>query len=188
MGVREGEERERERREAGRDGYNEGRPQPERAIERTLVDINPCTTLSTCMHTSGISIIRVFSLILTLRYAIARFEKASELFRFMPTHLKQRRGKKITQDGAEVSSITVRLRCSGYRLLALRLAVAACVQLQTTASLLHRSPTPTILIGKLCTRSTASTARKHPPRVTLNSLLEFPSAELLVPPISLFVF
>ena len=26
---------------------------------------------------------------LTLRYAIARFEKASELFRFMPTHLEE---------------------------------------------------------------------------------------------------
>lgn len=31
---------------------------------------------------------------LTLRYAIARFEKASELFRFMPTHLAEKTREK----------------------------------------------------------------------------------------------
>lgn len=54
------------------------------------------------MHTSGTSVVRVVSLMLTLRYAIARFEKASELLRFMPTHLdqtirKQKSGKTMSK-------------------------------------------------------------------------------------------
>lgn len=70
-------------------GQKEYRPESERTQKGTLVNVIPRMAWTTYMHTRGTSVVRAVSLKLTLRYAIARFEKASELFRFMPTHLEE---------------------------------------------------------------------------------------------------